>query len=186
MNNIKYYLALERRLGDYVLIDISKLDIARTNVENDIAAIDSFTCHYSESEIKESIIRSNMASNYIDGNLKVISDAKHNLRILSKVEYNVIMDIQNNNEVIDREFKNKIFGAYKKCVEHTFSDKEFIKRLLDDFKEILNTDDKDSMFRKIGELPYRKGRSIYFYIYDEYKRKLEASKRILEKTSDND
>lgn len=185
MNTIKYYLALERRLGDHALIDINKLDITSSQVSSDLASIDLFTSKYSEDEIRESIKRSNMASNYIDGNLKIISDARHNLRVLTKNEFNTIMDIQNSNEPFDRDFKNKIFGAYKKSVEHTFQDKIFIRGMLDAFKDILNSDDKIRIFKVISEIPYANVRTIYFNIYDEYVKRLEINKRKLEKTNDN-
>ena len=83
MENIKYYLVLEKRLGDYSLIDINKLDICDYNVNYDIASIDTFTSKFTDEEIKASIIRSNMVeSGYLEGKLKIISDVKHNLRVL--------------------------------------------------------------------------------------------------------
>ena len=85
MEEVKYFLVLEKRLGDYNLIDINRLDICKNIVTNDIASIDVFTCMYTEEEIKASIMRSNIASNdYLNGTLKVISDAKHNLKVLTK------------------------------------------------------------------------------------------------------
>ena len=40
MEKINYFMVLEKRLGDYNLIDINKLDICNGYVLNDIASID--------------------------------------------------------------------------------------------------------------------------------------------------
>ena len=84
MEEVKYFLVLEKRLGDYNIIDINKLDICKRYVSNDISSIDSFTSMYNEHELRESIIRCNIVNkDYIYGNFKIISDVKHNLRILN-------------------------------------------------------------------------------------------------------
>ena len=81
---INYYLVLEKRLGDYNIIDINRLDITNKEISNDIVDIDFFTCKFTNEEIMASIIRSNMARpEYLDGRLRIISDArhKHNLTV---------------------------------------------------------------------------------------------------------
>ena len=185
MEKIGYYLVLEKRLGDYNLIDINKLDICDNVVTSDIASIDSFTCRFTENEIKASIERSNMANfSYLDGTLKIISDVKHNLRVLTKDIFSTIVGFQNDEEEIDRDYKNKIFGVYKKIIETTFQDSGFIQGMLDRFKNALKTNNKDEIFSIIEELPYAKSRMIYFTIYDEeYKRKQERLRK-LEKLND--
>jgi len=185
MEKVNYFLVLEKRLGDYNIVDINKLDICKYPVGNDISSIDAFTCRYTESEIRESIERCNIAHNdYFDGTLKIISDVKHNFKVLTKETYNNIIDFQNNDEVIDRNFKNKLFGIYKKVIEHSFEDVDFIKQMLERFKEILKNDSKEEIFKIIEELPYDKSRNIYFLIYDEVQRKKAEKIKKLEKLND--
>ena len=165
---INYYLVLEKRLGDYNIIDINRLDIVTKEISNDILSIDFFTCEFTKEEIMESIIRSNMARpEYLDGRLRIISDArhKHNLTVLTKDVHQDIMNFQTDDEEINQDFKNKLFGAYKKIVESSFTDPDFIKRMLERFKVALKTGTKKDIFKLIGELPYQKSRNIYISIY---------------------
>ena len=165
---INYYLVLEKRLGDYNIIDINRLDIVTEEIPSDILSIDFFTCKFTEEEIRESIIRSNMARpEYLDGKLKIISDArhKHNLTVLTKEVHQEVMNYQINEEELNQDFKNKLYGAYKKIAENSFNDPDFIKGMLDRFKSTLKTGSKREIFKLIVELPYQKGRNIYISIY---------------------
>lgn len=185
MEKINYFLVLEKRLGDYNLIDINKLDICNGIVTNDISSIDSFTCQFTEKEIRASIERSNMAhANYLDGTLKVISDVKHNFRVLSKDIFTSIVEFQTSVDIVDQDYKNKLYGAYKKIVECTFEDKGFIQGMLDRFKLALKGSNKEEIFSIIEELPYHKSRVIYFAIFDENMRRKEEKLRKLEKLDD--
>ena len=49
----KHFLALMDRPGDYVLIDISKLDIAGGYQPNTLVELDTFTMSFSKDEIIE-------------------------------------------------------------------------------------------------------------------------------------
>ena len=187
MEKINYFLVLEKRLGDYNLIDINKLDICNSFVSNDIASLDNFTSRFTEEEIKASIERSNMAhDSYINGNLKIISDAKHkhNLRVLTKDMFENVMEFENSDELLDQNYKNRLFGIYKKVVENTFEDAGFIKGMLERFKMALKNNNKEEIFNIIEELPYAKSRIIYFSIYDENMRRKEELLRKLEKLDD--
>lgn len=185
MEKINYYLVLEKRLGDYNLIDISKLDICNRIVTNDIASIDSFTSQFSEAELKAAIERSNMApADYLAGTLKVVSDVKHNFKVLTKEIFTSIVDFQTSDETIDQDYKNKLFGAYKKIVERTFDDQGFIQGILDRFKIALKGNQKKEIFSIIEELPYSKSRLIYFTIYHENVRRKEEKLRKLEKLNE--
>ena len=185
MEEVKYFLVLEKRLGDYNLVDINRLDICKNFVFNDIASIDMFTCMYTEDEIKASVSRSNIAnSDYINGTIKIISDAKHNLKALTKDMFIIIREFQINDVVLDRAFKNKLFGIYKKVVESTFENKSFIQRMLDRFKISLKEGNKENIFSIIEELPYQKSRIIYLNIYDEVMSRRENNLRKLEKIDD--
>ena len=181
---INYYLVLEKRLGDYNIIDINRLDIVTKEIPSDILSIDFFTCEFTEKEIRDSIVRSNMARpEYLDGRLRIISDArhKHNLTVLTKEIHQDIMDFQTNGEEINQDFKNKLFGAYKKITENSFNDPDFIKGMLDRFKSTLKDGTKKEIFKLIGELPYQKSRNIYISIY----KMLNKDKNIKEEKEEN-
>lgn len=185
MDKINYFLVLERRLGDYILIDINKLDICTQYVDNDIAMIDSFTCRFTEDEIKGAIERSNMAqASYLAGSLKVISDFKHNFNVLTKDKFSEIVEFQNSIEEISLDFRNKLYGSYKKVVERTFEDKGFIQGILERFKIALRSGNKAEIFSIVEELPYAKSRVIYFTIYDEIQKRKQERLRKLEKLND--
>lgn len=185
MEEIKYFLVLEKRLGDYNIVDINKLDICTYRVANTVSSIDCFTSIYSEEELKESIERSNIVHlSYLTGNLKIVSEKKHNFKVLTKNMFNIIKEFQEDDMEFDREFKNKIFGIYKKIVECIFSDKDFINGMLERFKELLRNGSKKEIFGVIEELPYSKSRTIYLCIYDEVTKRKEEIRRLNEKLSD--
>lgn len=182
MEEVKYFLVLEKRLGDYNLVDINKLDICMNMVTNDIASIDNFTCRFTEEEIKNAIMRSNIVNDeYLNGSLKIISDARHHLEVLTKDKFMLIREFQLNDVDIDRDFKNKMFGMYKKVVECTFEDRSFIQGMLDRFKDSLKNDSKQEIFIILEELPYNKSRMIYLNIFEILRRKKEENLRKLEK-----
>lgn len=180
MNNINYFLVLEKRIGDYNLIDINKLDICENPVYNNIASLDAFSIKFSDEEIKASIARSNMASNYLDGTLKIISDAKnpHNLKVITKDVYDTIINFQNSEEKMNQQIKNVIFGTYKKIIESSFSDPDFIHGLLERLKLDLKGNDKRGTFSLIEEMPYEKIRNIYLAIYREEKKQKEMLRNL--------
>lgn len=185
METIKYFLVLEKRLGDYNIIDINKLDICNGIVTNDIASIDVFTCSFTESEIRDSIARCNIShGDYLNGNLRIISDMKHNFKVLTKDVFGVVREFQTNDMEIDRNFKNKLFGTYKKLIENLFSDKDFIQRMLDKFKNALKSENKSEIFGILEELPYNKSRIIYLCIYEELEKRKQENLRKLEKLDD--
>lgn len=186
MDEIKYFLVLEKRPGDYNLIDITKLDVCDTIVTTDLGSIDAFTSKHEEVDIKASIERSNMVQpEYFGGTLKIISNLHHHLNILTKEIFASIMEFQNNDLEIDRDFKNKLYGYYKKIVE-TLENNALTVDNLSKFKEALRSNNKEEIFRLMGELPYSKSRSMYFMIGEEYTKKREESLRKLEKLSDNE
>lgn len=168
---IKYFLVLERRTGDYNIININQLDICNSYTGNDLLSIDCFTAQFSEEEIRLSIIKNNIVhSDYYDGNMKVISDAKHNFKILTKDMLNVIKKFQIDNTPFSGELKTKLFGAYKKVIDTSFKDASFIKGMLDRFKIAIKNNNKEEVFSILEELPYKSVRTIYFTIYDVIKK----------------
>ena len=168
MDKVSYYLVLEKRVGDFNIIDINKLDICDRYYLNDIASIDLFTCRLTESDLKESIKRSNLVSDeYINGYFKIISNKHHRLPILTKEKYDLIRDFQNNDVEISKDFKNKLYGAYKKIAEKEFKDVDFRNSILKKFNETLNKGNKHEIFEWLERLPYESIRNFYFTIYKE-------------------
>ena len=168
MEKINYFLALEKRIGDYNIIDINKLDICDNNYMPDIASIDMFTSKYTIDEIRESIKRANMVKyDYLVGDFKIVSDKKHRLPILTKDKYEIIRDFQNNDMEISKDFKNKLYGSYKKIIEKNFKDSEFKNNMLDKFNTVLKEGNKEEIFKLLETLPYDNIRDFYLTIYKE-------------------
>ena len=187
MENIKYFLVLEKRPGDYVYIDINRLDICNRNINNELAIIDGFTSQFSEADLRESIIRSNMASSdYLDGNLKIISDAKHNLKVLTKDIYDNVMDVVNGNIILNKNMKNKLFSVFKNIIDKNFDDLDVKDHVVNEFKKILKDGTIEEVFKYINLLPYIKCRPIYFMLYDELNKEKEINIKKLEKINDSE
>lgn len=168
MEKINYFLALEKRIGDYNIIDINKLDICDNNYMPDIASIDMFTSKYTIDEIRESIKRANMVKyDYLVGDFKIVSDKKHRLPILTKDKYEIIRDFQNNDMEISKDFKNKLYGSYKKIIDKNFKDSEFKNNMLDKFNTVLKDGNKKEIFKLLEALPYDNIRDFYITIYKE-------------------
>ncbi len=186
MEDVKYFLVLENRPGDFGLIDVSKLDICHEIVTTELGSIDSFTSMHSIEEIKESIIRSNIVRpEYINGTLKIVSDKHHRLDILSKESFDLIIEFQKSATEIEREFKDKLYGHFKKIVD-TFDEIDYVEKELTRFRVALSSNNKEDIFKIIGKLPYFKSRSIYLMIADEIIKRKQESLRKLEKTSENE
>lgn len=130
----KHFLALMVRPGDYIYIDIAKLDIANGYVASSLDNIDSFTMHFTKEEIKESVIRGNLASNYYtNGKLVIQDNQKHNpLEVIDKEYYNnfridlylkeVLNDKVKTNTILNK-FRsickdNNIYNAYARAIKN--------------------------------------------------------------------
>ena len=167
---VNYYLVLEKRLGDFNIIDINKLDIIDRFYTNTINDIDLFTLNYLEKEILESVKRNNLVNNdYLNGKLYIISDKHHHLEVLTKDKYSIIKEFQNSDKIIDINLKNKLYGAYKKIADKNFKDEEFKKEILNKFNNSLKSSNKIEIFTWLENLPYENVRDFYFTIYKELK-----------------
>lgn len=173
MEKTIFCLALERQKGDYKTIDINELiktlGIPFGYVINEEWSIDSFTKLFTESEIKDTIKRSNMASeDYLNGNLKIVSNAGHSLPIITKNMFENYFKVRNDETELNINLKNKIFGIYKKIVESKFKDKDFVNGLLNRFKNALKIGNKKEIFSLIEmpEMDYHQIRPIYIAIMD--------------------
>ena len=90
---IIYNLVLERKPGDYNVIEINSIpDINKCT--NDIGSIDMFTSKFTENELRELIEKYNLVSqDYLVGTFRIISNLKHNLPILTREKFNLITDM---------------------------------------------------------------------------------------------
>lgn len=170
MDGIKFFLVLQKRLGDYNVVDITALDIYDGSLVFALPEIDSFTCKYTEKEIRESIEKSNIVQkDYLNGELRVISEYKHNFAILTKDEFEVINEFRYY-LITDKQKLNSIYNIYKNNLESVLKDRDMIKKFLELFKESLNNNDFARSMELIEQLPYIKARNVYFYIYKLLKR----------------
>ena len=167
MNDIVYYLALEQRPGDYKIIDINSLNLVNYYISNSLNAIDNFTVRFSTDDIKNAIKKSNIeVGTYIYGTLKVISNKKHNFKIIDKDIFEVIRAFQYSKEPISNELKNIIYGLFRKIIDNEFEENLFKKGMLTKFKDAIDLNDKEKMFKIMEELPYVRSRTIYLGIYE--------------------
>ena len=184
-NNVKYFIVLENRPGDYDLVDINKLDISDGQVTNNLSVVDIFTSRYTEEEIKESIARSNMVrQEYLNGQLRIVSDAGHNLRVLTKEMFEEIVDVIMGKVELDNVLKSKLQSVYKQTLEKICDSSTIIQSFLLKFKDAIKTNNISDLFKYIDILPYNKSRLIYFMIYDEVEKKKELNVKKLEKAND--
>lgn len=124
----KHFLSLMARIGDYIFIDISKLDIANGYNPYNLADIDSFTMHFSKEEILSSIKRANLVSDkYLNGKLIIADNQKHNpIDVIDKEFYNnfridLFLSKQQENKVSLNNILNKFRAICKdKAIEDSF------------------------------------------------------------------
>lgn len=165
MDEINFYLVIQKRPGEYIYIDINSLDISDGTVQKDLKSIDYFTSKYSLQELRDSVIRSNMVD--LDGELRIVSDARrrHNLPVYTRDIYNDLFPIVTGVNEMDHVLKGRIHDAFYNVVKNIFDDEGFIKNILKRFKEALDNNCINEVFNLINELPYDKARNIYFVIY---------------------
>lgn len=74
----KHFLALMDRPGDYVFIDISKLDISNGYQPETLMELDTFTMSFTKDEIIAAVKRANIADQkFINGSLVIQDNQKH-------------------------------------------------------------------------------------------------------------
>ncbi len=184
IKNTIYNLVLEIRPGDNCIIEINSIPTLDKPINNTISSIDEFTSKYTVLELKRIIEQNNLVeSKYLDGSFKVISSLNHHLEALTKEKFDVILEFQNDTNEMEQSLKDKLYGFYKKIIEQFISD-NLLENRLKAFKEALKNNNKNEIFRLLGEIPYSKSRSIYFMINDELVSKLNRARK-LEKIDEN-
>lgn len=147
------------RVGDYALIDISKLDIGG-NYKN-LNEIDAFTMKYTKKEIIDAIKRSNLVSEeYIHGSLVIADNQKHNpLKVIDKEFYNnfrideVLIKCINNKELLNN-ILNKFLSISK---DNT---------LYNEFKNSLLNKNLEEAIDILFNLPYFNLRKYIIYLIE--------------------
>lgn len=124
----KHFLSLMARIGDYIFIDISKLDIANSYKPSTLSDIDSFTMYFTKEELLNSIRRANLANEkYLNGSLVIEDNQKHNpIPVIDKEFYNNFrIDLFLSKQQENKESLNNVLNKFRaickdKVVEDSF------------------------------------------------------------------
>lgn len=147
------------RVGDYALIDISKLDIGGNY--KTLNEIDTFTMKYTKEEIIDAIKRSNLVSEeYIHGSLVIADNQKHNpLKVIDKEFYNnfrideVLIKCINNKELLNN-ILNKFLSISKDNI------------IYNEFKNSLLNKNLEEAIDILFNLPYFNLRKYIIYLIE--------------------
>ena len=184
------YLAIEERPNSFIAIDLNNLDIFTNGnsqvMYNDINELDFILGNFQESQIRESLKRSNTIDQDKCDSPFVIIYRGHSLPIITKDNSDKLSVLEIfEKAVLDKQEANKYFNIYRKVVKKYFGDDEnYISMIFEKLKFALSNNDKDILISTFGSLPYLAQRELVFYYYDlENKSKLENSQKLLrEKT----
>ena len=169
----KHFLSLMARIGDYIFIDISKLDIANGYNPTTLSDIDSFTMHFSTYEIINSIKRANLAiDRYINGSLVIEDNQKHNpIKVIDKDFYNGFrIDLYLSEKMKNKMEINNILNKFRSICKDEVIEESFIDLAVD----------------ILFNLPYLTLRKFIVYLIENRNKELEIQKiqeRIRDKTT---
>lgn len=164
----KHFLSLMARIGDYMFIDISKLDIARGYTPHSLSDIDSFTMHFSKEEILSSIKRANLVSEkYLNGKLVIADNQKHNpIDVINKDLYNNFRIDLYLSEVMKNKIKiNNIINKFRSICNN--------KVIEDSFVLAIKNENLDLAIDILFNLPYLTLRKFIIYLINERNKELE-------------
>lgn len=168
----KHFLALMDRPGDFVLIDVSKLDIANGYVPNTLAELDTFTMYFSKQEIMSAIKRANIADQrYLNGNLVVQDNQKHKpIEVIDREFYdNFRIDLFLKDKMLDKNTLNMISNKFMAIVK----DGEIAKQ----FKDAMRLGNLDLVCDIIFNLPYLVQRKFIIYLIEWRNKDKELEKQ---------
>lgn len=177
----KHFLALMDRPGDYLLIDISKLDIANGYQPNNLAELDTFTMYFDASEILDAIKRANIADErYINGTLVIQDNQKHKpLPVIDRDFYdNFRIDLFLKEHLDDKNVLNMIinkFGSYVK-------DEEVLAK----FKSAMRSGNIVQASEVVFSVPYLEMRKFIVYLVElrnKEKEKIKEQELIRDKAA---
>lgn len=168
----KHFLALMSRPGDYIFLDIKKLDIYNGCNINELSGIDTFTMSYTINEIMESIIRANIVNDkYINGTLVIQDNQKHKpLIVIDKNYYNGFqIDVFLKNKLNDKVKLNTIINKFASLTNDVELSKKYQEYLKNGFiNEALNL---------LFQLPYLVIRKYMIYLIDLRNKELEEENK---------
>lgn len=167
----KHFLSLMARIGDYMFIDISKLDIANGYNPYNLADIDSFTMHFSKNEILSSIRRANLVSDkYLNGDLVIADNQKHNpIDVIDKDLYNNFRIDLYLNEVVKNKVKlNNVLNKFRSVCKDKIIENSFVLAIKNNNFDLA----VDILFN----LPYLYLRKFIIYLLNERNTELEKIK----------
>ena len=167
----KHFLSLMARIGDYIFIDISKLDIANGYNPYNLADIDLFTMHFSKEEILSSIKRANLVSDkYLNGNLVIADNQKHNpIKVIDKDFYNGFrIDLYLSEKMKNKMEINNILNKFRSICKDEVIEESFIKSI--------KSNNLDLAVDILFNLPYLTLRKFIIYLLNERNSELEKIK----------
>lgn len=170
----KHFLALMKRPGDYLFIDISKLDIARFYEPHNLMEIDGFTMYFTSEEIIESIRRANIADEkYLKGKLVIQDNQKHNpLEVVDKklfVDFRI--DIFLESKVNDKEIFNKIINKLMGITKDN--------GLVKNFKYSLENGDLNTAIDLLDSINYLDQRKFIIYMLELRNKEKELEQQLV-------
>ena len=154
----KHFLALMDRPGDYVLIDVSRLSIAKGFSPNSLMELDSFTMSFSKEEILSSIKEANIANEkYLNGKLVIQDNQKHKpIEVIDRDFYNDFrIDIFLKEHISDKAVLNNIVNKFMAFVKDS--------DVTNNFKNALKNGDLFSACNLLFDLPYLLQRKFIVY-----------------------
>lgn len=167
----KHFLSLMARIGDYMFIDISKLDIANGYNPYNLADIDSFTMHFSKNDILSSIRRANLVSDkYLNGDLVIADNQKHNpIDVIDKELYNNFRIDLYLNEIVKNKVKlNNVLNKFRSVCKDKIIENSFVLAIKNNNFDLA----VDILFN----LPYLYLRKFIIYLLNERNTELEKIK----------
>lgn len=167
----KHFLSLMARIGDYIFIDISKLDIANGYNPYNLADIDSFNMHFSKEELLSSIKRANLVSDkYLNGKLVIADNQKHNpIDVIDKEFYNNFrIDLYLNETTKNKVKLNNILNKFRSICKD--------KVIEDSFIMAIKNNNLDLAVDILFNLPYLTLRKFIIYLLNERNSELEKIK----------
>lgn len=166
--------------GDYMLIDISKLDIARGAIPTTLAGIDALTKYFTKAEIISSIKRANIAKDkYLEGELVIQDNQNHNPLIVIDKDYCNDFDIKS---YLKENINNKVFlNKVENKLRNLISADEIA-----DLSSAIKYQDIDTLLILLYNLPYAEFRKFLIYLIDLSNKEIkEISERIRKNNIDN-
>lgn len=167
----KHFLSLMARIGDYIFIDISKLDISNGYNPYNLAGVDSFTMHFSREEILSSIKRANLVSDkYLNGKLVIGDNQKHNpIDVIDKEFYNNFrIDLYLSKKIKDKVELNNILNKFRSICKDEVIENSFILAI--------KNNNLDLAIDILFNLPYLTLRKFIIYLLIERNKDLEKIK----------